>query len=43
MLLAVGADAAGLVLGRVRGDSAVAVATFMVVAGAVLVHAWRHH
>jgi hypothetical protein len=43
MLLAVGADAVGLVLGRVLGDSTVAVATFMIVAVAVLAHAWRHH
>jgi hypothetical protein len=43
MLLAVGADAAGVVLGRVLGDSTVAVATFMIVAVAVLVHAWRQH
>lgn len=43
MVLAVGADAAGVVLGRVLGDSLIAFATFLVVTVAVLVHAWRHH
>jgi hypothetical protein len=43
MMMAVGADAAGVILGRVLGDSLIAFATFLVVTVAVLIHAWRHH
>jgi len=43
MIVAVGADAAGVVLGRVVGNSLIAFVTFLGVALAVLVHAWRHH
>ena len=43
MMMAVGADAAGVVLGRVVGAPVTAWMTFMIVALAVLAHAWRHH
>jgi hypothetical protein len=43
MMRAVGADAAGVILGRVVGDSVIAFVTFLGVTLAVLVHAWRHH
>jgi hypothetical protein len=43
MLMAVGADAAGLVLARALDDLGIAVVTFMTVALTVLVHAWRTH
>jgi hypothetical protein len=43
MLLAVGADAAGMVLGRVVGAPVITWVTFILVGLAVLVHAWRQH
>jgi len=43
MIVAVGADAAGVVLGRVVGAPVIALVTFVIVALAVLAHAWRHH
>ncbi len=43
MMIAVGADAAGVIHGRVVGDSLIAFVTLLVVTVAVLVHAWRHH
>jgi hypothetical protein len=43
MMVAVGADAAGVVLERVVGAPVIAWVTFMIVALAVLAHAWRHH
>lgn len=43
LLLAVGADAAGVVLSRMLEAPGLAVLTFLAVALAVLVHAWRHH
>jgi hypothetical protein len=43
MLMAVGADAAGLVLARALDDLGIAVVTVMTVALTVLVHAWRTH
>ena len=43
MIVAVGADAAGVVLGRVVGAPVIALVTFVIVALAVLTHAWRHH
>jgi hypothetical protein len=43
MLLAVGADAAGMVLGRVVGAPVITWVTFILVGLAVLVHEWRQH
>ena len=43
LLLAVGADAAGVILSRMLQAPALAVLTFLAVGLAVLVHAWRHH
>lgn len=43
LLLAVGADAAGVILSRVLRAPALAVLTLLAVGLAALVHAWRHH
>lgn len=43
LLLAVGADAAGVILSRMLRVPAFAVVTFLAVGLGVLVHAWRHH
>lgn len=43
LLLAVGADAAGVILSRMLRVPALAVVTFLAVGLGVLVHAWRHH
>jgi hypothetical protein len=43
LLLAVGADAAGVMLSRMLRAPALAVVTFLAVGLGVLVHAWRHH
>jgi hypothetical protein len=43
LLLAVGADTAGVILSRMLGAPALAVVTFLAVGLGVLVHAWRHH
>ena len=43
LLLAVGVDAAGVILSRMLQAPALAVLTFLAVGLAVLVHAWRYH
>ena len=43
LLLAVGGDAAGVILSRMLQAPGLAVLTFLAVGLAVLVHAWRHH
>jgi hypothetical protein len=43
LLLAVGADAAGAILGRILRVPALGVVTFLAVGLGVLAHAWRHH
>lgn len=43
LLLAVGADAAGVILSRMLRVPALAVVTFLAVGLGALVHAWRHH
>lgn len=43
LLLAVGGDAAGGAVSRLLQAPGLAVLTFLGVAVAVLVHAWRHH
>jgi hypothetical protein len=43
LLLAVGADAAAVILSRMLRVPALAVVTFLAVGLGVLVHAWRHH
>jgi hypothetical protein len=43
LLLAVGADAAGMILSRMVRAPALAVVTFLGVGLSALVHAWRRH
>jgi hypothetical protein len=43
LLLAVAADAAGVILSRMLRVPALAVVTFLAVGLGALVHAWRHH
>ena len=43
LLLAVGADAAGVTLSQMLGVPTLAVVTFLGVGLGALVHAWRHH